>query len=194
MKRIEPYKIGIYIVVIVLSIIWLFPLVSMLTIVVKSPDDFNTMRFWSLPKLKKIPANIAYNFGYAWRRSRLGENFLNSPYTERRVFQICDPRISTMVCDPSFVVEPGDNVDIPFRAGPFEDWRQLNASSEPYLSLQLSATQTLFDGGRSWSVLERARLDKKRREASLRATKASLRYSVTRAFYATARAERAVEP
>lgn len=76
--KIEPYKIGIYFVLIILSIIWLFPLVSMLTIVVKSPDEFNTLGFWKLPELKRIPANIAFNFGHAWGKSKLGGKMLNS--------------------------------------------------------------------------------------------------------------------
>ncbi|MCK4925548.1 MAG: carbohydrate ABC transporter permease [Spirochaetes bacterium] len=76
--KIEPYKIGIYFVLIILSVIWLFPLVSVLTMVVKSPDEFNTMRFWELPELKRIPANIAFNFGHAWGKSKLGGQMLNS--------------------------------------------------------------------------------------------------------------------
>ena len=76
--KIEPYKIGIYFVLIILSIIWLFPLVSMLTMVVKSPDEFNTLSFWKLPELKRIPANIAFNFGHAWGKSKLGGKMLNS--------------------------------------------------------------------------------------------------------------------
>jgi len=76
--KIEPYKIGIYFVLIVLSVIWLFPLVSMLTMVVKSPDEFNTLSFWELPELKRIPANIAFNFGHAWGKSKLGGQMLNS--------------------------------------------------------------------------------------------------------------------
>lgn len=76
--KMEPYKIGIYFVLIILSVIWIFPLVSVLTVVVKSPDEFDTMRFWQLPELRRIPANIAFNFGYAWGKSQLGEKLLNS--------------------------------------------------------------------------------------------------------------------
>ena len=76
--KIEPYKIGIYFILIILSLIWLFPLVSMLTIVVKSPDEYNTLSFWKLPELKRIPANIASNFGYAWGKSKLGGKMFNS--------------------------------------------------------------------------------------------------------------------
>ncbi len=76
--KIEPYKIGIYFVLIILSIIWLFPLVSILTMVVKSPDEFNTLSFWKLPELKRIPANIVFNFGHAWGKSKLGGKMLNS--------------------------------------------------------------------------------------------------------------------
>ena len=76
--KMEPYKIGIYFVLIILSVIWIFPLVSVLTVVVKSPDEFDTMRFWQLPELRRIPANIAFNFGYAWGKSQLGGKLLNS--------------------------------------------------------------------------------------------------------------------
>jgi multiple sugar transport system permease protein len=76
--KLTPDKIVIYFVLVVLSIIWLFPLVSMLTMVVKSPDEFNTLRFWQLPELRKIPANIAFNFGNAWGKSKLAGKMLNS--------------------------------------------------------------------------------------------------------------------
>lgn len=76
--KIEPYKIGIYFILIIMSVIWLFPLVSMLTIVIKSPDEFNTLGFWQLPQLKRIPANIVFNFGHAWGKSKLGGKMLNS--------------------------------------------------------------------------------------------------------------------
>ena len=76
--KLKPYKIGIYFILIILSVIWIFPLVSVLTMVVKSPDEFDTMRFWKLPKLKRMPANITFNFTYAWGKSKLGEKMLNS--------------------------------------------------------------------------------------------------------------------
>jgi multiple sugar transport system permease protein len=76
--KIEPYKIGIYFILIVLSVVWLFPLLSMLTMVVKSPDEFNTLRFWQLPELRRVPANIAFNFGNAWGKSKLAGKMLNS--------------------------------------------------------------------------------------------------------------------
>ncbi len=76
--RIKYSHIPIYIVLIVLSVIWIFPLVSMLTVVVKSPDEFNTLHFWKLPHLRAIPINLAVNFSNAWIKSRLGGNFINS--------------------------------------------------------------------------------------------------------------------
>jgi multiple sugar transport system permease protein len=76
--KVKPYKIGIYIILVILSVIWIFPLVSVLTVVVKSPDEFDTMRFWQLPELKRIPSNIAFNFRYAWSKSQLGVKMLNS--------------------------------------------------------------------------------------------------------------------
>jgi len=76
--RIKYGHIPIYFVLIILSIIWIFPLVSMMTVVVKSPDEFNTLHFWKLPHLRTIPNNLADNFSYAWIKSRLGGNFINS--------------------------------------------------------------------------------------------------------------------
>jgi len=78
MMKVHPYKIGIYFILIILSVIWIFPLVSVLTMVVKSPDDFSVLRFWELPELKRMPANIAFNFAYAWGKSQLGGKMLNS--------------------------------------------------------------------------------------------------------------------
>jgi multiple sugar transport system permease protein len=77
MKR-DLYKTGIYIILVILSVVWLFPLLSILTMVVKSPDEFNTLGFWKLPPLKNMAGNVFSNFGYAWARSKLGRNMLNS--------------------------------------------------------------------------------------------------------------------
>jgi ABC-type glycerol-3-phosphate transport system permease component len=76
--KLEPYKIGIYFILIILSVVWLFPLVSILTMVVKSPDEFNTLGYWKLPPLRNMAGNILSNFGHAWVRSKLGGNMLNS--------------------------------------------------------------------------------------------------------------------
>ncbi len=71
-------RLLIYIVLILLSVIWLFPLISMLVIVIKSPDEFNNLHYWKLPVLKHIPGNIIYNFNLAWKKSHIGKNFINS--------------------------------------------------------------------------------------------------------------------
>ncbi len=76
--KIKYGHIPIYFILIILSVVWLFPLISMLTVVVKSPDEFNTLHFWKLPHLRAIPDNITANFSNAWVKSRLGGNFINS--------------------------------------------------------------------------------------------------------------------
>jgi len=76
--KIEIDKSLIYFILIVLSIIWIFPLVSMLLIVIKSPDEFNQLYYWRIPPLKYIPHNIINNFSLSWTKSQIGHNFLNS--------------------------------------------------------------------------------------------------------------------
>ena len=67
-----------YLILVVLSIIWVFPLVSMLVIVIKSPEEFNQLHYWKLPLIKNIPRNLITNFLMAWRKSQIGKNFINS--------------------------------------------------------------------------------------------------------------------
>ena len=68
----------IYLILVVLSIIWVFPLVSMLVIVIKSPEEFNQLHYWKLPLIKNIPHNLITNFLMAWRKSQIRKNFINS--------------------------------------------------------------------------------------------------------------------
>jgi multiple sugar transport system permease protein len=57
---------------------WIFPLASMVVTIVKSPDEFTELPFWSLPNLRRIAGNLAANVSYAWVKSQIGKNFLNS--------------------------------------------------------------------------------------------------------------------
>jgi len=68
----------IYALLIILSLIWLFPLASMVFTVVKSPDEFTDMSFWSLPNIGQLIRNIVANANFAWEKSQLGHNILNS--------------------------------------------------------------------------------------------------------------------
>jgi multiple sugar transport system permease protein len=76
--KIKISKVIIYLILILLSAVWVFPLVSMVAVVVKSPDEFSSTHFWNIPDLGKIPGNLAKNFGFAWSKARLGGNILNS--------------------------------------------------------------------------------------------------------------------
>jgi len=71
-------KMLIYFILIILSIVWIFPIVSMLIIVIKSPDEFNQLHYWKIPPLKHIPQNLITNFYHAWEKSHIGKNFINS--------------------------------------------------------------------------------------------------------------------
>lgn len=76
--KVKPHMIIIYIILFVLSVIWIFPLASMLIVVVKSPDEFSSLSYWSIPNLKNIPINLARNVGLAWIKTQIGINFINS--------------------------------------------------------------------------------------------------------------------
>ena len=68
----------IYFILVVLSIIWIFPIISMLIIIVKSPDEFNQLYYWKMPPIKNIPRNLISNFYLSWTKSQIGKNFINS--------------------------------------------------------------------------------------------------------------------
>ena len=68
----------VYVILTLFAIVWVFPLVSMFVTVVKSPDQFSEMPFWSLPGLKQMALNLWHNVHDAWIASQLGHNFLNS--------------------------------------------------------------------------------------------------------------------
>jgi len=78
MKKFTMLELLIYFVLIILSIIWLFPFISMLMVVVKSPEEFANLRFWSTPKLHNIPGNLGLNFSHAWAKAGIGSDFMNS--------------------------------------------------------------------------------------------------------------------
>lgn len=67
-----------YAILIVFALVWLFPLLSMLVTIIKSPEEFTELSFWSLPHLTRIAGNVAGNVSFAWAKSQLGRNFLNS--------------------------------------------------------------------------------------------------------------------
>ncbi len=68
----------IYLLLIVLCLGWIFPLISMAPAVVKDPEQFDTMFYWSLPRLGDMAANFFRNIGRAWSEAELGGNILNS--------------------------------------------------------------------------------------------------------------------
>lgn len=75
----KPIQTGIiYSILTLFAIVWIFPLVSMFVTVVKSPDQFAEMPFWSLPGLQQMTLNLWHNVRDAWMASQLGHNFLNS--------------------------------------------------------------------------------------------------------------------
>lgn len=80
MKNVQTgiYKSLIYLLLGILCVIWIFPLVSMLMVVVKSPDEFNTLHYWKLPPIKSMPGNFIRNIAHAWVKTNIGKNFINS--------------------------------------------------------------------------------------------------------------------
>jgi multiple sugar transport system permease protein len=71
-------KTSIYVALAIFVLIWVFPFLSTLTTVAKSPDQFDELRFWSLPRLGEIFKNLAFNFQYAWERAQISINLVNS--------------------------------------------------------------------------------------------------------------------
>jgi len=79
MKRYGHFdKVLIYSFLIILSMVWIFPLVSMIMVIFKSPDEFNSLHYWALPPLKNILKNIGSNVAHAWVKTKIGMNFINS--------------------------------------------------------------------------------------------------------------------
>ncbi len=72
------YLILVYVILIALAAAWMFPLVSMGTLVIKSPAEFNTLPFWSLPEIQAIPGNFSSNLRAALVDADIGHSFLNS--------------------------------------------------------------------------------------------------------------------
>ena len=71
-------KMLVYTILIVLCIVWLFPLISMLMVVTKSRDDFNSLPFWKSVGAAKALQNLAQNFITAWNEAQIGFAFLNT--------------------------------------------------------------------------------------------------------------------
>ncbi len=72
------YMVLVYVILIVLAVVWMFPLVSMATLIVKSPAEFNAFPFWSLPEIQAMPGNLAENFRAAMVDAEIGYSFFNS--------------------------------------------------------------------------------------------------------------------
>lgn len=71
-------RILVYLILATLVILWLFPLISIGITVIKGPEQFDSLYFWSLPKASSIPSNIGGNISRAWGKAGLGSNFINS--------------------------------------------------------------------------------------------------------------------
>ncbi len=78
MQRRPFYTVVIYLILSIFASVWIFPLASMVVTVVKSPDEFTDMPFWSLPNIRLIAGNVAANITFVWVKSRIGKNFFNS--------------------------------------------------------------------------------------------------------------------
>ncbi len=71
-------RIVIYAILVILCVVWLFPLVSMLLVVTKDRDDFNSLPYWQPVGAGKILRNLAGNFVTAWGGAEIGRVFFNT--------------------------------------------------------------------------------------------------------------------
>jgi outer membrane protein TolC len=67
------------------------------------------------------------------------------------------------------------------------------ATSFPDYSLGLRLQQTLYDGGRSWALIEKAKVDHGAAQRQLDEATLSIAFDVTRKFYEVVKAERTLE-
>lgn len=71
-------RIIIYSILLLLVLLWLFPLVAILSTIIKTPTQFDQLFFWAVPDPLSVPANMIGNFIDAWSQAGLGSNFANS--------------------------------------------------------------------------------------------------------------------
>ena len=71
-------RIIIYSILLLLVVLWLFPLAAIVSTVTKAPSQFDQLFFWAVPDFVDIPSNLFTNFFTAWTRAGLGSNFVNS--------------------------------------------------------------------------------------------------------------------
>jgi multiple sugar transport system permease protein len=64
----------VYILAIIIALLWLIPILLTVTMAFKSPTDFASHPFWSLPQ----EFNLFKNIGAAWSSAGLGQGFVNS--------------------------------------------------------------------------------------------------------------------
>lgn len=69
---------AIHAALLVLSLLWVFPLLAALAVLVKDAAQFDALPYWTLPPLLDIPGNVAENLAVAWTRADIGRYFLNS--------------------------------------------------------------------------------------------------------------------
>lgn len=71
-------KIVIYTILFVLLVVWLFPFVSMLLVISKDTDQFNSLPYWKPVSPEKVAGNLLQNFLTAWEGAELGRTFFNT--------------------------------------------------------------------------------------------------------------------
>ncbi len=71
-------KVIIGLILAMLVIIWLFPLATVLVVVLKSSHQYDTMFFWAIPGLGEGLSNALNNIFSSLTRAKLGKNLLNS--------------------------------------------------------------------------------------------------------------------
>ena len=78
MKALKKTTIVPYVILGVLLLVWLFPIISSLITVIKTPAFFDEGSFWQLPSLEESVRGVVENFSRAFTESQIGSNILNS--------------------------------------------------------------------------------------------------------------------
>jgi len=71
-------RIILYSLLLLLVLLWLFPLAAIFFAITKTPAQFDQLFFWAIPNLPSIAGNALGNFVDAWNQAGLGSNFANS--------------------------------------------------------------------------------------------------------------------
>jgi multiple sugar transport system permease protein len=76
--RSRAARVATYVFLLLLCLVWLFPLVSMLLVVTKDAEQFSSLPYWRPVGLGQAAVNLLRNLVTAWTQAELGRTFLNT--------------------------------------------------------------------------------------------------------------------